>query len=176
MRSNSDDQQRTTDRGPRTNLWRWVGIAAAVGSWSFLLLSLGSFRPTDWPSHAIYPYPPIANLCGPAGAFLAYYLFLAFGQGAFAILLFTGLGVVFFIVHDRVNDLWMRSVGLLLLTVAFAAVVHHLWPGSENGFPEGQGGVLGIGAAHYLQSALQHGGHEIDPRHVAVGRAAADGG
>ena len=34
----------------------------------------------------------------------------------------------------------------------FAAAVHHLYPTSSNGFPEGQGGLLGIATSAYLQS------------------------
>jgi S-DNA-T family DNA segregation ATPase FtsK/SpoIIIE len=136
----------------RSNLWRWVGICGGVGAWAFMLLSIGSFSPVDWPSHAVYPYPPIGNLCGPAGAFVAYWMFLIVGQGAFPLLLFTGIALVFHVAHYHINDLWMRGLGLLLMVVAFAAAVHHIHPGSANGFPEGQGGILGIGASSYLQS------------------------
>ena len=41
----------------------------ACGTWAFLLLSLGSFHPTDWPSHQVFPYHPVQNLCGSAGSF-----------------------------------------------------------------------------------------------------------
>jgi S-DNA-T family DNA segregation ATPase FtsK/SpoIIIE len=53
--------------------------------------------------------------------------------------------------RNRVSDLWLRVIGLTMLTLAFAAAVHHLHPGSRNGFPEGNGGIFGIGAAHFLQ-------------------------
>src|SRR6185437_12510231 len=46
---------------------------------------------------------------------------------------------------------WMRSVGLVLLTVAFAAVCHHFKPGSYDAFPEGRGGIVGITSATVLQ-------------------------
>ncbi len=116
-----------------------------------MLLSLASFRPTDWPSHAIEPNPPTQNLCGNAGAVLAYYAFLAVGQGVFPILFFSGVCLAMYVFHGRVGDLWMRAVGLVLLAGAFAAIVHHFKPGSYDGLPEGQGGIIGIGAAHFLQ-------------------------
>ena len=50
----------------RTNIARNTFLFLAIGAWSFLLLSLGSFSTTDWPSHTVYPYPPTANLCGSA--------------------------------------------------------------------------------------------------------------
>src|SRR3954469_1275626 len=135
----------------RTNVLRNVLVFAGSAVWVFLLLSLASFSPTDWPSHAVAPYPAIANLCGSAGAFIAYHLFLFFGQGVFPVLFFTGICLVLYIFNNPVSDLWMRAVGLLLMTVSFAAAVHHFRPGAVNGLPEGQGGIVGIAAAHFLQ-------------------------
>ncbi len=146
----------------RLHLWRrWIPAAVAIGGWLFLLLSVASFHATDWPSHAVYPYPPTANLCGSAGSVVAYGLFLLVGQGAFPILLFSGVCVVLFVAQNRVSDPWMRTVGLVLLAVAFAATVHGLAPGSENGLPEGQGGILGIGAATFLQSHFSTAGTRL---------------
>jgi S-DNA-T family DNA segregation ATPase FtsK/SpoIIIE len=135
----------------RTNVLRNTLIFAGSAVWVFLLLALASFSPTDWPSHAVAPYPPIANLCGSAGAFIAYYLFLFFGQGVFPVLFFTGICLVLYVFDNPVSDLWMRAAGLMLMTVAFAATVHHFRPGSPSGLPEGQGGVVGIAASHFLQ-------------------------
>jgi S-DNA-T family DNA segregation ATPase FtsK/SpoIIIE len=136
----------------RSNVLRNAWLFAAGSAWIFLLLALASFHPTDWPSHQVYPYPPVRNLCGSAGAFTAYYLFLAVGQGVFPILFFTGICLVLQLFRSTVTDLWMRSVGLLLLTVAFAAAVHHFKPGSWESFPEGSGGVVGISASHFLKA------------------------
>ncbi len=124
----------------------------AAGAWVFLLLSIGGFSPTDWPSHAVSPWPPTGNWCGPVGAFVAYQVFAVVGQGAFPALFFAGVAVILFVANRRVSDPWMRVVGAILFTVAYAATVHHLHPGDENGFPEGQGGVLGIGAESYLEA------------------------
>jgi S-DNA-T family DNA segregation ATPase FtsK/SpoIIIE len=145
----------------RSHLWRWISIFLTIGSWFFLLFAVGSFHPTDWPSHAVGVYHPVENLCGPVGSVLSYYLFLVFGQGAFPILFFSGVCVVLYVANNRVSDPWMRAVGLLLLSISFAAAVHHLEPGSENGLPEGQGGILGIGAATYLQSHFSTAGTRL---------------
>jgi S-DNA-T family DNA segregation ATPase FtsK/SpoIIIE len=123
----------------------------AAGAWVFMLVALGSFHYNDWPSHEIYPYPPIQNLCGAVGAFVSYYSFLAVGQGAFPVMFFTGVCIVLMLCNSRIGDLWMRTVGLILLTVAFASAVHHFKPGSYDGFPEGRGGVVGISTATILQ-------------------------
>ncbi|MGB7156962.1 MAG: DNA translocase FtsK [Tepidisphaeraceae bacterium] len=135
----------------RSNITRNTILFLAMATWTFLLLSLGSFQPTDWPSHTVYPYPPMQNLCGSAGAFVAYYLFLGIGQGVFPMLFFTGVCLALAAFDNRVSDLWLRTIGLMLLCTAFAAAVHHLRPGSINGFPEGHGGIVGIGTSSFLQ-------------------------
>jgi len=134
----------------RDNLPKTLAFFLAAGLWAFLLLSFWSFSPTDWPSHGVEPHPPTRNLCGAAGAFVAYWAYLAIGQGVFPVLLFTGAMLGVFLNQSRVHDFWMRAVGLTLIAVAWAAVVHHFSPGSPSGLPEGRGGVLGIGAAGFL--------------------------
>jgi S-DNA-T family DNA segregation ATPase FtsK/SpoIIIE len=145
----------------RENLLRTVSLYVAIGGWIFLLLSLGSFHATDWPSHAVDPSPPTRNLCGVAGAVVAYYLYLFIGQGVFPILFFTGVCVVLTSFRNTIGDLWMRAIGLLLLSVAFASAVHHFQPGSFNGFPEGQGGIIGISSAHFLQRYFNTAGTRL---------------
>ena len=135
----------------RQTLPRNLTLFILTGLWVFLLLSLGSFHVTDRPSHAIDPNPPTQNLCGSAGAYVAYYSFLAVGQGVFPILFFTGICIGMLIFNGKVGDLWMRAIGLVLLASAFAAIVHHFKPAAYEGFPEGQGGIIGIGASHFLQ-------------------------
>src|SRR4051812_21577849 len=136
----------------RSNVIRNTLLSLAICAWAFLLLSFGSFSTTDWPSHTVYPWPATNNLCGSVGAFVAYYCFLAIGQGVFPVLFFSGVLLALVLFKNRVSDIWLRVVGLLLLSTAFAATVHHLRPGSMNGFPEGHGGLLGITASTFLQS------------------------
>src|SRR5437764_2505727 len=136
----------------RTNVIRNTLLFLALGAWAFLLLALGSFHPTDWPSHTVYPWPATQNLCGTAGAFVAYYCFLAIGQGVFPVLFFSGVMLALVLFKNRVSDVWLRVIGLLLLSTAFAAAVHHVRPGSSGSFPEGHGGLLGITASAFLQS------------------------
>jgi S-DNA-T family DNA segregation ATPase FtsK/SpoIIIE len=135
----------------RSTTSRGILLFLAAGAWVFLLVSLGSFRYTDWPSHEIFPYPAIQNLCGSVGACIAYATFVTIGQGAFPLMFFTGVCLVLLMCNSRIGDWWMRSVGLLLLTVAFAAAVHHFKPGSYDTFPEGRGGIIGISTATVLE-------------------------
>src|SRR3954464_3395679 len=136
----------------RKYLQRAVVLFLSVGTWLFFMLALASFSSADWPSHSVYPYPPTHNLCGPVGAWIAYHAFLVLGHGVFPVLFFSGVCLAMHLFKNSVSDLWLRGAGLLLLSIAFAAVVHNLKPGSFNGLPEGHGGVLGIVASTYLQS------------------------
>jgi S-DNA-T family DNA segregation ATPase FtsK/SpoIIIE len=138
----------------RSHIVRPMALFLAWAFWLFMMLALASFHPTDWPSHAAYPYPPIQNLCGAAGAFVSYYTFLAIGQGVFPLLFFGGVCLALLMYRGELTDVWLRVTGLLLLAVSFAALVHNLVPGSRGGFPEGHGGVIGIAASSYLQNHL----------------------
>jgi S-DNA-T family DNA segregation ATPase FtsK/SpoIIIE len=136
----------------RTNILRPMGLFLAWGFWVFMLFALGSFHTTDWPSHAAFPYPPIQNICGSVGAYIAYYTFLAIGQGVFPLLFFGGVCLALLTHHARLSDIWLRIGGLAILSIGFAALVHSCIPGSHSGFPEGHGGLIGIAAASFLQS------------------------
>src|SRR2546426_456960 len=98
----------------RRNMARRIVLFLALGAWGFLLVSMASFHPEDWPSHQVYPYAPIQNLCGAAGAYVAYHLFFAIGQGVFPILLFSGLCLALLLFHNKISDLWLRGIGLAL--------------------------------------------------------------
>ena len=137
----------------RANTLRRLLLFLAAGAWIFVLLSAGSFHSDDWPSHRVWPHPsPAHNLCGPIGAWIAYWLFFAVGHGVFPLLLFTGLCMALYLFGNRIGDLWLRAIGLLLLSISFAAAVHLIKPGSPGGLPEGNGGILGIGAAKFLHA------------------------
>jgi DNA segregation ATPase FtsK/SpoIIIE, S-DNA-T family len=136
----------------RTNILRPMGLFLAWGFWAFMLFALGSFHATDWPSHAAFPYPPIQNVCGSVGAYIAYYTFLAIGQGVFPLLFFGGVCLALLTHHAKLSDVWLRIGGLAILSIGFAALVHSCIPGSRSGFPEGHGGLIGIAAASFLQS------------------------
>src|SRR5437660_12064997 len=109
----------------RSNIIKQTFVFFACGAWIFFFLALASFHVTDWPSHAIYPWPAIQNLCGSVGAWCAYYSFLALGQGAFLILFFTGVCLAITLFNNSVGALWLRPIGLLMLSIPFASAGHH---------------------------------------------------
>ncbi len=135
----------------RDKSWQRALLFVGIGAWIFLILAIGSFHPDDWPSHRVFPHPPTHNLCGKVGALIAYHLFAAIGQGVFPMLFFSGICLALVLFRNPVSDVWLRGIGLVLLTIAFAAIIHSIRPGSPNGFPEGQGGIVGIGIANLLQ-------------------------
>jgi hypothetical protein len=136
----------------RTHLQRNILLFLAVAAWVFLFLALGSFHATDWPSHAVYPYQPIQNLCGSVGSFVAYWMFVVLGQGVYPLLFFSGACLAALILRNQVTDIWLRLAGLVILCTAVSAFVHHFAPGSSGGLPEGQGGFVGISTAAFLQA------------------------
>jgi DNA segregation ATPase FtsK/SpoIIIE, S-DNA-T family len=136
----------------RSHIVRPLILFVTTAAWIFLFCAVGSFHPTDWPSHAVYPYPPTQNICGPVGAFIAYWSFLAIGQGVFPLIFFSGVCLALTFYHAKLSDPWLRILGLAMLSTAFAALVHHFMPGSSSGFPEGHGGVIGICTAAFLQT------------------------
>jgi S-DNA-T family DNA segregation ATPase FtsK/SpoIIIE len=127
-------------------------LFVVTAAWLFVFFAIGSFHATDWPSHAVYPYPATQNVCGPVGAFVAYWSFLAIGQGVFPLIFFSGVCLALTFYHAKLSDPWLRILGLAILTAAFAALVHDFIPGSASGFPEGHGGVVGIAAAAFLKT------------------------
>ncbi len=135
----------------RSRTLRRLLVCSGGCLWLFILLSLGSFHADDWPSHSVYPNSPACqNMCGPVGSIIAYAFFFSLGQGAFPILFFTGVCLLLLAFESRLSDPWLRGAGLVLVSVSFAAAVHLIKPGSASSFPEGHGGIVGIGASTFL--------------------------
>lgn len=109
------------------------------------------FSLSDSPSEYVWPHNvPSSNLCGRWGAFPAYYTMKYIGPGIFVLLgtLMWWLGVS--ISGRSVTQPILRLIGLCLLTVAFSSSVYLIWPVSADGFPMGNGGILGIATGSFL--------------------------
>jgi len=116
-----------------------------------LLCSCLSFDIADWPSRYAYPHnQPTANWCGKVGAFGAYWLLYYIGPGVFVLLTAGMLAGVAKMLGRSVGQLWFRSVGLVLLTVAASVTFYCLWPHGVFEFPTGSGGVLGVTISDFL--------------------------
>jgi S-DNA-T family DNA segregation ATPase FtsK/SpoIIIE len=136
---------------------RCLGIGACL----VLLCSCLSFDIGDWPSTFVHPNNrPAANWCGSIGAFCAYYLLYYVGPGVFIVL----ATLIYFLFNRLINppdhdgraaatmDSVMWTVGLALVTVAASTTFYCLWPHRIFNFPNGSGGVLGIGTTQFLRS------------------------
>src|SRR3954462_653306 len=62
-----------------------LGLTACA---AFLLASRVSFDPADPPTHLVWPASlPVRNVCGPAGAWIAYQLVKALGVASWLVVL-----------------------------------------------------------------------------------------
>jgi len=124
----------------------------AVAGLLFLLFSCMSFDIADWPSRFVYPHNGDAsNFCGPMGAFFAYYLLYYAGPGVFVILVSLICLLSVGIFRERVNQLWLRLVGMALVAAAVSSSFYFFWPNSFYEFPMGSGGLVGVGAVEFLR-------------------------
>ncbi|MHC4555796.1 MAG: DNA translocase FtsK 4TM domain-containing protein, partial [Planctomycetota bacterium] len=141
-------ERQLTRSGARIAL-RCLGIGVCL----FLSCSCISFDIGDWPSRFVYPHnDPAANLCGSIGAFCAYYLAYYIGPGVFVILASAIYFLAAGLADRQMTQPVLRTIGLGLVTVAASMSFHCLWPHWFFNFPAGSGGVLGIGAAHFLRN------------------------
>lgn len=114
-----------------------------------------SFDIYDWPSDYAQPHnSPVENWCGKIGAFLSYYSQYYFGSGAYVILFcLIGFSVIK-LFSVEYHQLCFRFVGMALLTTAVATLEYLLIKDTSNSFPQGNGGILGIGTGIFLTKNL----------------------
>lgn len=135
----------------RPHLVRWSLTLSAVAVWAFASVALLSFSPTDWPSHAVYPWGPTHNWCGQVGAWFAYHVYTFVGSGALAVMFFGALFLGMKIWGQKLGDMWLRAIGLVLIAASIGALTNLFSP-SAGGMPEGSGGIVGIAASAFLRS------------------------
>jgi S-DNA-T family DNA segregation ATPase FtsK/SpoIIIE len=130
------------------------GLAVSV----FLLCSCISFNMADAPSEYVWPHnQPAENWCGSIGAFCAYYMLYFIGPGVFILLLTMAWAFFVHLLGNKVDQVILRGVGLLLLVAAmstswfFVWGDRTIWPYHTGIFPMGGGGILGIAIGSALQ-------------------------
>ena len=143
------------------NLYRVAAEFILLCVCVFLLLSTVSFNMADSPSDFVWPHnQETANLCGPVGAFCAYYCLYYFGPGVLAAFLSGAIALVVLLWGKPVTQPLLRLAGLVLVVVAVSTTWYLIWPFEElafyrtGAFPDGNGGVLGIATAQYLDQHL----------------------
>ncbi len=120
-----------------------------------LICSCLSFNIGDKPSPFVYPQnSPAANWCGTIGAFCAYYLMYYVGPGVFAILLSAVCFLALRLAGLEITQPILRTTGVILLAAALSISAYVIKPQSADGFPMGNGGIVGIGAGFFLKTHL----------------------
>ena len=142
----------------RASLYKTAIEVVLLGGCLVLFCSCLSFDISDPPSEYSWPHnEPAENWCGLLGAFFAYYLMYYIGPG---VLLVLGAAVWLLsasLSGREITQPVFRSVGLVLVVVAFSATWYLLWPSNSFGlysggvFPVGAGGVLGIAVGSFLK-------------------------
>ena len=97
------------------NLYRIAAEFILLCMCIFLLLSVISFDMADSPSAYAWPHnEEAANLCGPVGAFCAYYCLYYFGPGIVAACLAGAVALVILLWGKPVTQPLLRVTGLVL--------------------------------------------------------------
>jgi len=124
-----------------------IGLALCI----FILISLISFDVRDWPNPDVAPAHTIHNLCGLAGAYLAYYCNYYAGPGAAMVALIAL--TVYLVLHcmrRAIEQMILRSIGVVLIGSVLAASAYLINPGDAHSLSQGNGGILGIALGHFL--------------------------
>jgi S-DNA-T family DNA segregation ATPase FtsK/SpoIIIE len=147
--SATDNGQRLSFTALLARISRESSLIIVVAISAFLFISLLGFDPRDsgW-SHLGYQ-PEVRNFTGPAGAWLADFFLSGFGLSAFFIpFLLVYPCVRFFFrkeqtVMDTIPFFIVRTIGGLVLLVAFSALCSTHISNAGFEFPFSSGGVLG---------------------------------
>ncbi|MBL9031844.1 MAG: DNA translocase FtsK [Phycisphaerae bacterium] len=114
---------------------------------AFVLVSLATFHVGDPPTHAVWPAnSPTKNLCGPAGAWVAYQLVSSVGAGSWVVALLVATWAILETAGKRVSHAGLRAVGVVMLSAAVGGLQSLLLPRTGT-IPDLAGGVVGQSAA-----------------------------
>ncbi len=132
----------------RTVILRYVLWAVLMGAWLLIAASLVSYHPADPPAHDVAIHnQPVKNWIGRAGAIIAYQSYRLIGPGVWLAMLGVASWLVLLAVGRRLNQVVLRGLGLVLMTVAASAMIGLCAPtvitGTEPGMPV-SGGLLAL--------------------------------
>lgn len=134
-----------------------AGLLGCVFGWVCLL----SFNTADPPSTSVWPQnDPAANMCGPTGAVIAYYLFWYFGVGAYALLALATMVALAWSRGFLLSDMWFRLLGVATVCTVVSGWGALLLDATDRWLLSGPGGVIGTVVANtsvrFLQVAGTH--------------------
>jgi S-DNA-T family DNA segregation ATPase FtsK/SpoIIIE len=134
----------------RELMWLRIGWVAALLGWVFLAIALLTFNPNDWPTRSTVPENiPAANMCGIAGAAVAWALYSVFGGGMWVIMGLAATWLVLTVMGRTVTHLPVRALGGLLFAAVIACTQAFIMPGSGP-VPNLPGGVVGTVGVHEM--------------------------
>jgi S-DNA-T family DNA segregation ATPase FtsK/SpoIIIE len=124
----------------RNDLWALALLATNI----FIALALSSYDPADPPSTTIFPLSQEThNLCGPAGALVAHYLFEGFGLGAWFLLAALIFADLAFFSRQPIRDPIIRLAGIGVLLVGISVILQIVAPHWGSAPVVGSGGYVG---------------------------------
>jgi len=122
--------------------WGILLLAACI----LLVLAMVSYNPEDIRWLHEPPNTPPANFIGPVGAWVSFFLFMAFGVAGYLIPAVVAV-VGFLLMLKREGRAWAKLAGMLVMLLAVLCVVElqpELWAGLRARLNVGSpGGVLG---------------------------------
>jgi S-DNA-T family DNA segregation ATPase FtsK/SpoIIIE len=137
QRSSADDEFL-----PAPTVASRVAWIAAVGVWIFLVISIGSFNAADAPSHVVAVHnSPAANLCGRAGAVIAYWSYAVIGIGVWVILVAIAAYLAIIVTGRRTGHPLIRLLGVLLVAAGVSSM-HGLFAPTTGSLAGAHAGLL----------------------------------
>ncbi|MCB9850295.1 MAG: DNA translocase FtsK [Phycisphaerales bacterium] len=117
----------------------------------FIWAAMLTFDAADPPNPSHFPHnSPAENACGRAGALVSYFFFYWLGDGAYPLLVFGTLAAGMWLVHGKIERIFQRTFGLIVLVICTSVSVQLVSPGGDNSLAIGDGGVLGAGVGAFL--------------------------
>ncbi len=134
----------------RELMWMRIGWVAAFLGWIFIAIALITFNSSDWPTRNAVPENiPAANMCGIAGAAVAWALYSVFGGGMWIVMALGATWLMLTAMGRQITHLPVRVLGGLLLAAVVACfqalVLPHTGP-----VPNLPGGMIGTVGTHEM--------------------------
>jgi S-DNA-T family DNA segregation ATPase FtsK/SpoIIIE len=135
---------------PPPSAMRRAGWIILFGLWLLMAASFLSFNPGDPPSHIVAPWnDPIANWCGPVGAFIAYHGYFVIGMGIWLLLAGWLAWLIITATGRVVTQMVIRSIGFVLMALALSAMHGQIAP-QVGPLPSSAGGLIAVWAVTEL--------------------------
>jgi len=137
---------------PPPSAMRRAGWIVLFGVWLLLVASFLSFNAGDPPSHIVAPWnDPIANWCGPVGAYIAYHGYFVLGMGIWLLLAGWLAWLIITATGRIVSQMVIRSIGFVLMALALSAMHGQIAP-QVGPLPSSAGGLIAVWAVSELGS------------------------